>query len=172
MSSRTSITLPSQTGLLNTEEIRKDFPILHRTVHDGKPLVYLDNAATSQTPFIAAKSELAKLGGVAAPSRGGAVAGTARCGGFIVGFFRSEPPHSPKGRFALQGPGLARQGRCGRRAPACRPGLARRRLFRDLEAQARQMFAGLITPDDDKARMDARLYAEDDDRSIARRASP
>lgn len=29
--------------------IRKDFPILNRTVN-GKPLVYLDNAATSQTP--------------------------------------------------------------------------------------------------------------------------
>lgn len=31
------------------EKIRKDFPILNRQVN-GKPLVYLDNAATSQTP--------------------------------------------------------------------------------------------------------------------------
>lgn len=31
------------------ERIRADFPILQRTVH-GKPLVYFDNAATSQTP--------------------------------------------------------------------------------------------------------------------------
>jgi len=31
------------------EDIRKDFPILSREVN-GKPLVYLDNAATSQTP--------------------------------------------------------------------------------------------------------------------------
>ncbi|MGQ0535508.1 MAG: aminotransferase class V-fold PLP-dependent enzyme, partial [Methanobacteriota archaeon] len=30
-------------------EIRKDFPILDRRVH-GKPLVYLDNAATSHRP--------------------------------------------------------------------------------------------------------------------------
>ena len=30
--------------------IRKDFPILSRTLKNGKPLVYLDNAATSQTP--------------------------------------------------------------------------------------------------------------------------
>jgi cysteine desulfurase/selenocysteine lyase len=37
-------------GLLDTEAIRKDFPILGRTVHDGSPLVYLDNAATSQKP--------------------------------------------------------------------------------------------------------------------------
>ena len=34
---------------LDIEKIRADFPILHRTVH-GKPLVYLDNAATSQKP--------------------------------------------------------------------------------------------------------------------------
>ncbi|MHA7863463.1 aminotransferase class V-fold PLP-dependent enzyme [Flagellimonas marinaquae] len=31
------------------QTIRKDFPILHRKVN-GQPLVYLDNAATSQTP--------------------------------------------------------------------------------------------------------------------------
>ena len=37
-------------GLLDTEAIRKDFPILDRLVHDGKKLVYLDNAATSQKP--------------------------------------------------------------------------------------------------------------------------
>ncbi|GAB2761381.1 aminotransferase class V-fold PLP-dependent enzyme [Salinimicrobium soli] len=33
----------------DVESIRKDFPILSRTVN-GKPLVYFDNAATSQTP--------------------------------------------------------------------------------------------------------------------------
>jgi cysteine desulfurase/selenocysteine lyase len=37
-------------GLLDTDAIRKDFPILERLVHGDKPLVYLDNAATSQTP--------------------------------------------------------------------------------------------------------------------------
>ncbi|MFS4415357.1 aminotransferase class V-fold PLP-dependent enzyme [Maribacter sp. 2307ULW6-5] len=35
--------------MLNVSEIRKDFPILQREVN-GKPLVYLDNAATAQTP--------------------------------------------------------------------------------------------------------------------------
>jgi cysteine desulfurase/selenocysteine lyase len=30
--------------------IRKDFPILNRTVRDGRPLVYLDSTATSQKP--------------------------------------------------------------------------------------------------------------------------
>jgi len=35
--------------MLDVDEIRKDFPILGRQVY-GKPLVYLDNAATSQKP--------------------------------------------------------------------------------------------------------------------------
>ncbi|WP_297704430.1 cysteine desulfurase [uncultured Eudoraea sp.] len=37
------------TTKLDIDTIRKDFPILHRKVN-GYPLVYLDNAATSQTP--------------------------------------------------------------------------------------------------------------------------
>jgi cysteine desulfurase / selenocysteine lyase len=45
--------LASQNGtgrdLLDVTAIRRDFPILARRVHD-KPLVYLDNAATSQKP--------------------------------------------------------------------------------------------------------------------------
>ncbi|HEU5472755.1 MAG TPA: cysteine desulfurase [Actinophytocola sp.] len=35
---------------MDVEAIRKDFPILDRVVHGDKPLVYLDNAATSQKP--------------------------------------------------------------------------------------------------------------------------
>ncbi len=35
--------------MLNIEEIRKDFPILSRTIYN-RPLVYLDNAATTQKP--------------------------------------------------------------------------------------------------------------------------
>ncbi|MFF2146021.1 cysteine desulfurase [Kitasatospora sp. NPDC058190] len=38
------------TGLLDTDAIRKDFPVLQRVLHEEKPLVYLDNAATSQKP--------------------------------------------------------------------------------------------------------------------------
>src|SRR5581483_6751921 len=33
----------------DVEKVREDFPALHQTVH-GKPLVYLDNAATTQKP--------------------------------------------------------------------------------------------------------------------------
>ena len=39
-----------QLAELNIEQIRRDFPVLKRTVGNDKPLVYLDNAATSQTP--------------------------------------------------------------------------------------------------------------------------
>jgi cysteine desulfurase/selenocysteine lyase len=35
----------------NVERIRADFPVLHQTVN-GKPLVYLDNAASSQVPQV------------------------------------------------------------------------------------------------------------------------
>jgi len=38
-----------ETAGFDVNEVRKDFPILSRTVH-GKKLVYLDNAATSQKP--------------------------------------------------------------------------------------------------------------------------
>src|SRR5262249_12467468 len=36
---------------MDVTSIRSDFPILHRRVH-GKPLVYLDNAATTQKPQV------------------------------------------------------------------------------------------------------------------------
>jgi cysteine desulfurase / selenocysteine lyase len=35
---------------MDLQKIRADFPILARTVRDGKPLVYLDSGATSQRP--------------------------------------------------------------------------------------------------------------------------
>ena len=40
----------------DVERIRQDFPILHQKVH-GKPLVYLDNAATSQKPVAVIEAE-------------------------------------------------------------------------------------------------------------------
>ena len=48
----TTITSDVPVGIrprLDVEKIRKDFPALHQKVY-GKPLVYLDNAATSQKP--------------------------------------------------------------------------------------------------------------------------
>ncbi len=43
--------MASIAGTLDVVQIRKDFPILSRKVHQ-KPLVYLDNAATSQKPQV------------------------------------------------------------------------------------------------------------------------
>jgi cysteine desulfurase / selenocysteine lyase len=39
-----------QSAKLTQEQIRDDFPILKRTVRENKPLVYLDNASTTQKP--------------------------------------------------------------------------------------------------------------------------
>ncbi|NIR47070.1 cysteine desulfurase [candidate division KSB1 bacterium] len=41
----------SQTRGYDVMSVRRDFPVLHQEVH-GKPLVYLDNAATSQKPQV------------------------------------------------------------------------------------------------------------------------
>ncbi len=38
-------------GVWNVERIRADFPVLHQTVN-GKPLIYLDNSASSQVPQV------------------------------------------------------------------------------------------------------------------------
>jgi cysteine desulfurase/selenocysteine lyase len=47
--------IKEQSRMLNIEKIRKDFPILETTVY-GHPLVYLDNAATTQKPLAVLKA--------------------------------------------------------------------------------------------------------------------
>jgi cysteine desulfurase/selenocysteine lyase len=47
----------NQPHVVDVDRIRKDFPILSRTVRDGKPLVYLDTAATSQKPTVVLDAE-------------------------------------------------------------------------------------------------------------------
>ena len=47
--------IKEQSRMLNIEKIRKDFPILETTVF-GHPLVYLDNAATTQKPLAVLKA--------------------------------------------------------------------------------------------------------------------
>jgi cysteine desulfurase / selenocysteine lyase len=44
-----SIAAKPASGIFDVERVRADFPILEQKIH-GKPLVYLDNAATSQKP--------------------------------------------------------------------------------------------------------------------------
>ena len=43
--------------VFDVARIRADFPILNRTVRDGKPLVYLDSGATSQRPLAVLDAE-------------------------------------------------------------------------------------------------------------------
>ena len=83
----------------------------------------------------------------------------------VLAFFKTDPPHTAKGKFALAR-ALLSQGDSGGAHQAISDAWRSDGFSADLEAQARDMFAGLITSDDDKARMDARLYAEDDDAGL------
>lgn len=57
---------------LDTAAIRADFPILSRTVRDGRPLVYLDSGATSQRPLQVLDAERTFLTEYNAPVHRGA----------------------------------------------------------------------------------------------------
>jgi cysteine desulfurase / selenocysteine lyase len=49
-------TTPLAAQDFDVQRVREDFPILNQRVH-GKPLVYLDNAATSQKPMVVIEAE-------------------------------------------------------------------------------------------------------------------
>jgi soluble lytic murein transglycosylase len=83
----------------------------------------------------------------------------------VQNFFRNDPPHTAKGRFALAR-ALLSQGDSGGAHQLLSAAWRGDGFSADLEAQVRDAFAGLITPDDDKARMDARLDAEDEDAGL------
>ncbi len=51
MNNPNAANIPNKLIEFDVETIRQDFPILKQTVH-GKPLVYLDNAATAQKPNV------------------------------------------------------------------------------------------------------------------------
>ncbi len=83
----------------------------------------------------------------------------------VIAFFGAEPPHTVKGRFALARALLAQGNQAGAQA-AVREAWRKDGFSGDLEAQAREAFAGLITAADDQARMNARLDVEDDDAGL------
>ncbi len=83
----------------------------------------------------------------------------------VIGYFATEPPLSAKGYFALARAWLVK-GDSGRAFAAVRTAWRHTGFSEDLEGQARARFAGLITPADDKARMDARLYVGDNDAAM------
>jgi soluble lytic murein transglycosylase len=80
----------------------------------------------------------------------------------VIEFFRSDPPRTAKGRFALARALLGEGDQAGAQA-AVRDAWRKDSFSADLESQVRDMFAGLITSADDKARMDARFDVDDDD---------
>ncbi len=51
ITARDASTRPAPPAQWDVERVRRDFPALHQQVH-GKPLIYLDNAATSQKPQV------------------------------------------------------------------------------------------------------------------------
>ena len=83
----------------------------------------------------------------------------------VLAFFKADPPHTAKGKFALAR-ALLSQGDSAGAHQTISDAWRSDTFSGDLEAQVRDMFAGLITAEDDKARMDARLYAEDDDAGL------
>jgi cysteine desulfurase/selenocysteine lyase len=51
-------TTPSSVDAVDWDAVRADFPLLGRTVRGGRPLVYLDSAATSQKPNVVLEAEV------------------------------------------------------------------------------------------------------------------
>lgn len=74
-----------------------------------------------------------------------------------LNYFHDQEPLTAKGYFALAR-ALLVKGDVGRAAAAVRTAWQNDGFSETVEAQARTTFAGLITPNDDKIRMDARFY--------------
>jgi hypothetical protein len=88
---------PAAPSLSLGERTRGDFPILHQEVN-GKPLVYLDNAATSQKPQVGRPNALAVLlllAAAAALSAVGEECWYHRGRGAILSLAHTEPLSSP-----------------------------------------------------------------------------
>ena len=83
----------------------------------------------------------------------------------VIAFLVHEPPHTARGHCALARALLA-QGDTARASAILQDAWRNDAFASDLEAEARDAFAGLITPADDAARMDRRLYAEDEDAAL------
>jgi soluble lytic murein transglycosylase len=82
-----------------------------------------------------------------------------------IDFLSREPPLTAKGYFALARARLV-SGDTTRAYAAVSAAWRNTNFSENVEEQARQMFAGLITPAADKERMDARLYAGDVDAAM------
>jgi len=83
----------------------------------------------------------------------------------VRAYFAGIRPLSPKGRFALARALLLDGDRAGAQA-LVREAWRADSFSQDLENQALELFGDLITRADDKARMDRRLYAADEDAGL------
>ncbi len=83
----------------------------------------------------------------------------------VIEFFKSEPPHTAKGRLVLARALLVQGDRKGAQA-VVREAWRKDSFSADTEAQARELLGDLITPAEDKARMDTRFDLEDDDAGL------
>ena len=84
----------------------------------------------------------------------------------VIAFFRKRTAaHAPRAALRWRARCWREATSAGAQRLCAKPG-ATTASRRTSKTQARDMFAGLITPADDKARMDARLYAEDDDAGL------
>jgi len=83
----------------------------------------------------------------------------------VIEFFRSEGPHTAKGRFSLARALVVEGDRASAQA-LVREAWRKDGFSADVETQARVAFASLISAADDKARMDARFDADDDDAGL------
>jgi soluble lytic murein transglycosylase len=83
----------------------------------------------------------------------------------VIAFFRTEPPRTAKGKFALAR-AMMSQGNSAGAQELVSETWRDDGFSSDIEDQARSTFAGLVSQDDDKVRMDARLYESDDDAGL------
>src|SRR5262249_5598283 len=83
----------------------------------------------------------------------------------VIAFFASDQPRSAKGHFAFAR-ALMTRGDVARASAILHEAWRSDAVSSNLEGQARETFGGLITPADDAARMDSRLYAEDEDAAL------
>jgi soluble lytic murein transglycosylase len=83
----------------------------------------------------------------------------------VIEFFRNDPPRTAKGRFVLARALLTEGDRTGAQGWV-REAWRKDSFSADTEQQARDMFAGLISAGDDKARMDARFDVDDDEAAM------
>ena len=78
----------------------------------------------------------------------------------ILNYFNAQAPQTAKGKLALARALLVRGNRSGA-AALVRDAWRTEQMTPELEAQARDQFGVFITPGDDKARMESRLYVGD-----------